>query len=67
MEVKASMMRIFYKNLSTLATVYQMSWFKISGFIGCLYGPFSARENNNVAINLSNLNGDMICLQPEVN
>ena len=34
--------------------------------IGALYGAISARENDNGALNLSNLNVDMMRLQPEV-
>ncbi len=37
-----------------------------NGLIGGLYGAISAQENDNGALNLSNLNIDMMCLQPEV-
>jgi hypothetical protein len=37
-----------------------------NGLISCLYGPISSRGNDNKALNLSHLNGDMIRLQPEV-
>jgi hypothetical protein len=37
-----------------------------NGLIGALYGAISARENDNGALNLSNLNVDMMRLQPEV-
>jgi hypothetical protein len=37
-----------------------------NGLMGALYGAISARENDNGALNLSNLNLDMMRLQPEV-
>ncbi len=37
-----------------------------NGLIGALYGAISARENDNGALNLSNLNVDMMRLQPDV-
>ncbi len=37
-----------------------------NGLIGALYGAISAIENDNGTLNLSNLNVDMMRLQPEV-
>ncbi len=37
-----------------------------NGLIEALYGGISTLKNDNGALNLSNLNVDMMCIQPEV-
>ena len=70
-KLRGMTMRGFYKNLFIQATsdVMGLKFFPLffpNGLIGYVYGPISARENDNGALNGSELNQHMMDLQVEV-